>query len=109
MHKENNDHEKVGHAEDVETLCEDMISKDKSLLVFCSLDRKVCGLFTKDTQSIDEDFDLNSLDMKQIVTESRNNFLHAEKDGSVCDTGYFYFTNHLGAIRLIPRLLFNLY
>lgn len=62
--------------EDGKTLCEDVISKDKSLLMGWVINRKVYELFTKGTQSIDdmtpyndEDFDLIGLDMKKVIND----------------------------------------
>lgn len=65
-----------------ETLCEDVVSKYESLLLFCAINSKVYGLFTNVTQSIndaqtevtpheDEDFDLIGLN---VVDKRRNIF-----------------------------------
>ncbi|CAI8595117.1 unnamed protein product [Vicia faba] len=72
MHKENGDHvhedvkvdtviandgvvNNYDHAiDDVETTCEDVISKDESLLLVCDANRKVYRFYLKGTQSIDD-------------------------------------------------------
>lgn len=85
MHKKKDDHvyeeikgdgSVVNTHDDLETLCDDVISKDERLLMVCASNRKVCGLFTNGIQSIDdmtphndEDFDLFGPDVKHNVTE----------------------------------------
>lgn len=106
MSKDNNDHDV-----DMETLYEDVICKDESLLVVYAINIKVSRLFTKGTQSIDdmtppinEDFDLIDLDMEHVVTDkSGNTMLFAEEDGCFCNAKIVNLIAHLREIRLIPR------
>ena len=81
----------------VETLCEYMISEDESLRVFCAINSKVCGLFTNDTQFIDdmtphknEVCDLDGVVIEQVVTVlPKNTLLPAKENKSVCDVDRF--------------------
>lgn len=81
----------------MEILCEDVISDNGSLCVVCVIDNKVCGLFTKGTQYIDdmtphkdEVWDLSSLVMEQVITVfPGNTLLPTKEDMNVCDADTF--------------------
>lgn len=56
----------INHSlEDMETLCDNVISKDESLLLLYASNSKVYGLFTKSTQSID---DMTLIMMKSLIS-----------------------------------------
>lgn len=114
MHKENNEHvhEEVDHVVDVETLCEDVISKDKTYsLVMLLIARYMDYLQKARTQSIgdmislnDEEIDLIDLAMEQVFTNKPGNtMLPTEEDGNLCDTESFNHIVHIRVIILIPR------
>lgn len=96
----------VNTLDHAETLCENMISEDESLRVVCAIDNKVCGLFTKGTQSIydmtphkDEVCDLSGLVIdKVVIVFLGNTLLPTKEDNSVCDVDKF------GTISLRPIL-----
>lgn len=103
----------ISHAiEDMETSCDNVISKDEILLIVCASNRKMYGFIIKGIKSIDdmtphndEELDLFGPNVKQNVTDqSGSSMISTKEDGSSRNTENFDPISYLGGIRLIPRL-----
>lgn len=113
VHKENDDHEAIevdiivsngdvinNHEHKVKyvkTWGEEGRIKDESVPLDCDVNNKEYGLFTNDTQIVNdmsphnrEDVDITGIAMKQVVTDKSGNLLlPTREDGSICDVNTF--------------------